>query len=144
MSFCFSVSLHTYLVMGVNNPFIQATVMSKAKVHSVIPKKMEARFDIAKGYFNYQFLPVEGVKTIASARYANLCVIWNQWKYPFSFGLSLIFPFPEKVLKQLPLQETWKTLQQPRSRQLSHLSLSWARTPLHILPRSLTFWMIAW
>ncbi|MED6284428.1 Vitellogenin-2, partial [Characodon lateralis] len=62
-----SVSLHTYAVMGVNNPFIQATVMSRAKVHTVIPKKMEARFDVVKGYFNYQFLPVEGVKTIASA-----------------------------------------------------------------------------
>lgn len=66
--FLCSLSLHTYGVMGVNSPFIQATVMSRGKVHTVIPKKMEARFDMIKGYYKYQFLPVEGVKTIASAR----------------------------------------------------------------------------
>lgn len=79
------MSLHTYAVMGVNNPFIQATVMSRAKVHTVIPKKMEARLDIEKGYFNYQILPIEGVKTIASARYVHFLILWSQQIYPLSY-----------------------------------------------------------
>ncbi|XP_075341563.1 vitellogenin-2-like isoform X4 [Odontesthes bonariensis] len=62
-----SVSMHTYAVMGVNTAFIQAAVVSRAKVHTVVPVKMAARFDMIKGYFNFQFLPVQGVNTIASA-----------------------------------------------------------------------------
>ncbi|XP_072245542.1 vitellogenin-2-like [Leuresthes tenuis] len=62
-----SVSMHTYAVMGVNTAFIQAAVLSRAKVHTVVPAKMAARFDMIKGYFNFQFLPVQGINTIASA-----------------------------------------------------------------------------
>lgn len=60
--------MHTYAVMGVNTAFLQATMLTKAKVHSIVPEKMEARLDMKDGYFNLQLLPVEGVNTIASAQ----------------------------------------------------------------------------
>uniref|UniRef100_A0A672JLQ0 Vitellogenin domain-containing protein n=1 Tax=Salarias fasciatus TaxID=181472 RepID=A0A672JLQ0_SALFA len=41
-----SVSAHTYAVMGVNTDQFKAAVMSRARVHSVVPAKMEARVDM--------------------------------------------------------------------------------------------------
>lgn len=68
----YSISMHTYAVMGVNTAFLQASLMSRAKIHSVAPAKFAARLDMNKGNFNFQILPVEGVDTIASARYVHI------------------------------------------------------------------------
>ncbi|KAJ3599338.1 hypothetical protein NHX12_033301 [Muraenolepis orangiensis] len=62
-----SVSMHTYAVMGVNTDLIQAALMSRAKIHTLVPAKIEARIDINKGNFKIQALPVRGVKKIATA-----------------------------------------------------------------------------
>lgn len=63
--------MHTYAVMGVNTAFIQAALVSRAKVHTVVPSKMAARLDMIKGNFNFQLLPVQGVNTIASGLYVH-------------------------------------------------------------------------
>lgn len=67
-----SVSMHTYAVMGVNTAFLQAALVSRARVHTIVPAKMEARIDMIKGNFKLQFLPVQGIDKIASA----LCVLF--------------------------------------------------------------------
>ncbi|KAF6714692.1 Vitellogenin-2 [Oryzias melastigma] len=72
-----SISMHTYAVMGVNTAFLQASLMSRAKIHSVAPAKFAARLDMNKGNFNFQILPVEGVDTIASARVDTFAVARN-------------------------------------------------------------------
>ncbi|KAM9761569.1 vitellogenin 2 [Menidia menidia] len=72
-----SVSLDTYVVMGVNTAFIQAAVMTRAKVHTVAPGKMEVRVDMIKGNFNLKLLPVQGVNTIASALVDTFAVARN-------------------------------------------------------------------
>lgn len=64
-----SVSMHTYAVMGVNTALIQAALLSRARVHTIVPAKMEARIDMVKGNFKLQVLPVQGIDKIASAMY---------------------------------------------------------------------------
>lgn len=66
--FC-SVSFHTYAVMGVNTAFIQAALLSRAKVHTVIPAKVQAKMNVMKGNFKFELLPVQGIDKIASALY---------------------------------------------------------------------------
>ncbi|XP_047442875.1 vitellogenin-2-like [Mugil cephalus] len=72
-----SVSMHTYAVLGVNTAFIQAALMSRARVHTIVPAKMEARADIIKGNFKFQFLPVQNIDTIASALVDTFAVARN-------------------------------------------------------------------
>lgn len=64
-----SVSMHTYAVMGVNTALLQAALLSRARIYTIVPAKMEARIDMIKGNFKLQFLPVQGVNKIASAVY---------------------------------------------------------------------------
>ena len=64
-----SVSMHTYAVMGVNTALIQAAVMSIAKIHTIVPAKVEARVDFIKGNFKIQALPVQGLNKITTATY---------------------------------------------------------------------------
>lgn len=72
-----SVSMHTYAVMGVNTALIQAALLSRARIHTILPAKIEARIDMIKGNFKLQLLPVQGVNKIASA----LCVLFLVDKY---------------------------------------------------------------
>lgn len=71
--------MHTYAVMGVNTPLIQAALMSKAKVHAIIPAKMEARLDINKGNFKLELLPVQGIEKVASVRYGAFVLNFNTY-----------------------------------------------------------------
>ncbi|XP_071386636.1 vitellogenin-2-like isoform X2 [Centroberyx affinis] len=72
-----SVSMYTYAVMGVNTALIQAALMSRARVHTIVPAKMEARLDMIKGNFKIQALPVQGVDKIASALVETLAIARN-------------------------------------------------------------------
>lgn len=66
--------MHTYAVMGVNTAFIQAALLSRARVHTIVPAKIEARVDLIKGNFKLQFLPVDSIDTIASALYVPVLI----------------------------------------------------------------------
>ncbi|XP_074525154.1 vitellogenin-2-like [Halichoeres trimaculatus] len=72
-----SVSMHTYAVMGVNTAFIQAALLSRARVHTIVPAKIEARVDMIKGNFKLQFLPVQGIDKIATALVETFAVARN-------------------------------------------------------------------
>ncbi|XP_070687930.1 vitellogenin-2-like [Pempheris klunzingeri] len=72
-----SVSMHTYAVMGVNTALIQASLLSRARVHTIVPAKMEARIDMIKGNFKLQFLPVQGIDKIASALVETFAIARN-------------------------------------------------------------------
>lgn len=67
--------MHTYAVMGVNTALIQASLLSRARVYTIVPAKMEARIDVNKGNFKFDFLPVQGIDKIASALYVLFFVI---------------------------------------------------------------------
>ncbi|XP_042372245.1 vitellogenin-2-like [Plectropomus leopardus] len=72
-----SVSMHTYAVMGVNTAFIQAALLSRARVHTIVPAKVEAKIDMIKGNFKLQLLPVQGIDKIASAIVETFAVARN-------------------------------------------------------------------
>ncbi|KAM3876385.1 vitellogenin-like [Diretmus argenteus] len=72
-----SVSMHTYAVMGVNTALIQAALLSRARVHTIVPAKMEARIDMIKGNFKIAVLPVPGVDKIASALVETFAIARN-------------------------------------------------------------------
>uniref|UniRef100_A0A8D0ASY0 Vitellogenin-2-like n=1 Tax=Sander lucioperca TaxID=283035 RepID=A0A8D0ASY0_SANLU len=72
-----SVSMHTYAVMGVNTAFVQAALMSRARVHTIVPAKMEARIDMIKGNFKLQLLPVQGIDKIATVFVDTFAVARN-------------------------------------------------------------------
>lgn len=67
--------MHSYAVMGVNTAFLQAAVVSRARVHTIVPAKIEARIDIAKGNFKFQFFPVQAAERIASLKYVPFFVM---------------------------------------------------------------------
>uniref|UniRef100_UPI0009B472AA vitellogenin-2-like n=1 Tax=Monopterus albus TaxID=43700 RepID=UPI0009B472AA len=72
-----SAAIHTYAVMGVNTAFIQASVMTKARVHTIVPAKIEARFDMTQGNFKFDFLPVPGINKLASVNVETIAVARN-------------------------------------------------------------------
>ena len=60
--------MHTFGVMGVNTAFIQAAVMARAQVHTILPIKLAARIDIAQGTYKFEALPVPAPDQIAAVR----------------------------------------------------------------------------
>ncbi|XP_056132380.1 vitellogenin-2-like [Lampris incognitus] len=72
-----SLSMHTYAVMGVNTALIQAALISRVRVHAIVPGKLEARIDMIKDNFKIQVLPVEGVDKIVSALVETLAIARN-------------------------------------------------------------------
>lgn len=63
-----SIALQTFAVMGVNTAWIQAAVMAKGKIHTIVPGKVSARADILKGNYKVEALPVEVPEHIATLR----------------------------------------------------------------------------
>uniref|UniRef100_A0AAQ6AJD0 Phosvitin n=1 Tax=Amphiprion ocellaris TaxID=80972 RepID=A0AAQ6AJD0_AMPOC len=63
-----SVSMHTYAVMGVNTAYFQASLLSRARVHTVLPSKIEAILEMSKGNYKIQLPSVQDIYKIASAR----------------------------------------------------------------------------
>uniref|UniRef100_A0A8C1M9C2 Si:dkey-4c23.3 n=1 Tax=Cyprinus carpio TaxID=7962 RepID=A0A8C1M9C2_CYPCA len=50
-----SITLQTFAVMGLNTGFIQAASMAKGKIHTFLPLKVEAKFDITKANFKIKY-----------------------------------------------------------------------------------------
>ncbi|KAK9519374.1 hypothetical protein VZT92_022109 [Zoarces viviparus] len=90
-----SFSMHTYAVMGVNTAFIQAVLMSRARVHTIVPAKIEARIDMIKGNFKFQVLPVPGVNKIVSARADTVVIARNVEDLPAAKITPMIPPAAE-------------------------------------------------
>uniref|UniRef100_A0A3B3IHP7 Vitellogenin domain-containing protein n=1 Tax=Oryzias latipes TaxID=8090 RepID=A0A3B3IHP7_ORYLA len=49
-----SFAMDTYAVMGINNPFYHAIIVSRAKFNSTLPSKISARLDIKEGDFKIE------------------------------------------------------------------------------------------
>ncbi|XP_061095840.1 vitellogenin-like isoform X1 [Conger conger] len=72
-----SIAMHTFGVMGVNTAIIQAAVMAKAKVHTILPLKFAARINIAQGTYKFEALPVQVPDHIAAVRFETFAVARN-------------------------------------------------------------------
>ncbi len=66
--YSFSIALQTFAVMGVNTALIQAAVMMRGKIRTIIPGKVSVRADILNGNFKVEALPVEVPEHIAAVR----------------------------------------------------------------------------
>ncbi|CAM4655392.1 unnamed protein product [Leuciscus chuanchicus] len=72
-----SIALQTFAVMGVNTALIQAAVMARGKIRTIIPGKVVARADILKGNYKVEALPVELPEHIADLSFETLAVVRN-------------------------------------------------------------------
>ncbi|KAK7889450.1 hypothetical protein WMY93_025010 [Mugilogobius chulae] len=72
-----SVAMHTYAVMGVNTRFVQAYLMSRSKVHTVLPVKVDARLEISKGNVKLDLQSSQNIDKVASLRVDTLAVVRN-------------------------------------------------------------------
>ncbi len=54
--------------MGVNTAILQAALLSRAKLNSIVPAKIAARLDINEGYFKIEALPVSVPEHIAAVQ----------------------------------------------------------------------------
>ncbi|KAL1251197.1 hypothetical protein QQF64_018993 [Cirrhinus molitorella] len=52
-----SIALQTFAVVGLNTGFVQAAFMAKGKVHTFLPLKVEAKFDITNAHFKIEAFP---------------------------------------------------------------------------------------
>lgn len=63
-----SIAVNTYAVMGINTALLQAALVSRAKLNSILPAKIAARLDINEGNFKIEALPVSVPEQIAAVQ----------------------------------------------------------------------------
>lgn len=68
MSSTCSVAVSTFAVMGINTAILQAALISRAKLNSILPAKIAARLDINEGNFRIEALPVAVPEHIAAVK----------------------------------------------------------------------------
>ncbi|KAM9848968.1 vitellogenin-1-like [Aulostomus maculatus] len=72
-----SVAVNTFAVMGVNTAVLQASLLSRAKLNSIVPAKITARLDINEGHFKVEALPVAVPEHIAAVQVETFAVARN-------------------------------------------------------------------
>uniref|UniRef100_A0A3Q1JK95 Vitellogenin domain-containing protein n=1 Tax=Anabas testudineus TaxID=64144 RepID=A0A3Q1JK95_ANATE len=72
-----SIAVNTYAVMGVNTALLQAALLSKAKLNSILPAKISARLDINEGNFKIEAFPVSMPEEIVAVHVETLAVARN-------------------------------------------------------------------
>uniref|UniRef100_A0A3B3IE78 Vitellogenin domain-containing protein n=1 Tax=Oryzias latipes TaxID=8090 RepID=A0A3B3IE78_ORYLA len=82
-------AMDTYAVMGINNPFYHAIIVSRAKFNSTLPSKISARLDIKEGDFKIEVRSYKEVVVNTHTHTAHNDE--NTKKRPFS-GNSLVNP----------------------------------------------------
>uniref|UniRef100_UPI0037E8BB2B vitellogenin-1-like n=1 Tax=Semicossyphus pulcher TaxID=241346 RepID=UPI0037E8BB2B len=72
-----SIAVNTFAVMGVNTAVIQAALLSRAKLNSILPAKIVARLNINEGHFKIEALPVSVPEQAAAVHVETLAVTRN-------------------------------------------------------------------
>ncbi|XP_049442919.1 vitellogenin-1-like isoform X2 [Epinephelus fuscoguttatus] len=72
-----SVAVNTFAVMGVNTAILQAAMLSRAKLNSILPAKIAARLDINEGHFKIEALPVSVPEHIAAVHVETVALARN-------------------------------------------------------------------
>uniref|UniRef100_A0A673XY60 Vitellogenin domain-containing protein n=1 Tax=Salmo trutta TaxID=8032 RepID=A0A673XY60_SALTR len=72
-----SIAMHTFAVMGVNTAFIQAALMARVEVHTIVPARFTAKLDMVKGNFKIEALPVQIINHIVSVHVETLALARN-------------------------------------------------------------------
>lgn len=61
-----SIAVNTFAVMGVNTAILQAAMISRARLNSIVPAKIIASLDIKEGHFKLEVLPVSVPEEVAA------------------------------------------------------------------------------
>ncbi|XP_014024135.1 vitellogenin [Salmo salar] len=102
-----SIVMHTYAVMGVNTAFIQAAIMARVKVHTIVPAKFAAKLDIANGNFKVEAFPVSAPEHIAAVHIETFAVARNVEDVP-----------AEIITPMIPAQGAARSAQQSREKSM--------------------------
>ncbi|XP_064859254.1 vitellogenin-like isoform X3 [Oncorhynchus nerka] len=108
-----NIVMHTFAVMGVNTAFIQAAIMARAKVRTVVPAKFAAQLDIANGNFKMEAFPVSPPEHIAVAHIETFAVARNMEDVPV-----------ERITPLIPAQGVARSAQQSRDKFTSMIAAS--------------------
>uniref|UniRef100_A0A674F5R8 Vitellogenin n=1 Tax=Salmo trutta TaxID=8032 RepID=A0A674F5R8_SALTR len=108
-----SIVMHTYAVMGVNTAFIQAAIMARVKVHTIVPAKFAAKLDIANGNFKVEAFPVSAPEHIAAVYIETFAVARNVEDVP-----------AEIITPMIPAQGAARSAQQSREKSMMAASSS--------------------
>nr|XP_043900018.1 vitellogenin-like [Solea senegalensis] len=96
-----SVAVNTFAVMGVNTAVLQAALLTRAKLNSILPARISARLDINEGNFKVVILPVSVPEEVASVHVETFAVARNIEDLAAAKITPLI---PAKVLEPLSSQ----------------------------------------
>ncbi|XP_023280903.1 vitellogenin-like, partial [Seriola lalandi dorsalis] len=113
-----SIAVNTFAVMGVNTAILQAALLSRAKLNSILPAKIAARLDINEGYFKIEALPVSVPEHIAAVHVETFAVARNIEDLAAEKITPLI---PAKVLQSISREIL-------SSKITSSASASWSRS----------------
>ncbi|TKS74661.1 Vitellogenin [Collichthys lucidus] len=72
-----SIAVNTFAVMGVNTAIIQAAMIARARLNSIVPAKIVASLDIKEGHFKFEVLPVAVPEEVAAVYVDTLAVTRN-------------------------------------------------------------------
>ncbi|XP_070817970.1 vitellogenin-1-like isoform X2 [Chaetodon trifascialis] len=72
-----SIAVNTFAVMGVNTAILQAALLSRAKLNSIVPAKIATRLDITEGHFKIEVLPVSVPEHVAAVHVETFAVARN-------------------------------------------------------------------
>ncbi|TSM94610.1 Vitellogenin [Bagarius yarrelli] len=89
-----SIALQTFAVIGVNTALIQAAVMVRGKIHTVLPGKVAISADLPKGIVKMEALPAAVPDHIAAVRFETVAVARNIEDLPNERVVSLAPPMP--------------------------------------------------
>ncbi|XP_073669605.1 vitellogenin isoform X1 [Paramisgurnus dabryanus] len=92
-----SVALQTFAVMGMNTGFIRAASMAGGKIHTFLPLKVEAKFDIPNANLKIQAFPVVFPVHVATARFNTSAVAGHIGEVVAERSITIV---PETVVVQ--------------------------------------------
>ncbi|XP_035508778.1 vitellogenin-like [Morone saxatilis] len=72
-----SIAVNTFAAMGVNTAILQAALLSRAKINSIMPAKITARLNINEGHFKIEALPVSVPEHVAAVHLETFAVARN-------------------------------------------------------------------
>ncbi|KAG7327858.1 hypothetical protein KOW79_009464 [Hemibagrus wyckioides] len=105
-----SVALQTFAVIGVNTALIQAAVMARGKIQTVIPSKVDIRADLPKGNVKLEVLPAAVPDQIAAVSFETVAVSRNTEDLPNERVMSLAPPASSDAAQWLIPASFQKTL----------------------------------
>ncbi|XP_060796540.1 vitellogenin-like [Neoarius graeffei] len=96
-----SVAIQAFGVFGLNTALIQAAVVARGKLHTVLPGKVALRADLPKGSVKLEVLPAAVPDYIVDASFEIVAVARNIEDLPSERSVSLAPPVPSDAPQRM-------------------------------------------